>query len=114
MEPEVLALFVPIIGIIAGGAIAIVAIIKENRTKQLMVEKGMEIPQKKPYPYRGLRFGALLLGGAIGVLLGGIFENLHVFNDPVVGYFSFIMLFAGLGTVVSVLYIEQKMKESEA
>ena len=114
MEPEVLALFVPIIGIIAGGAIAIVAIIKENRTKQLMVEKGMEIPQKKPYPYRGLRFGALLLGGAIGVLLGGIFENLNVFNDPVVGYFSFIMLFAGLGTVVSVVYIEQKMKESEA
>ena len=113
MEEDVLAIFIPIIFILGLTAVAIVAIIKENRTKELMVEKGMEIPQKKPYPYRGLRFGALLLGGAIGLLLGGLFENLDVFSDPVVGYFSFIMLFAGLATILSVLYIEQKMKEPE-
>tara|TARA_B110000971_G_C19718158_1_gene367352 strand:+ start:310 stop:453 length:144 start_codon:yes stop_codon:yes gene_type:complete len=37
-----------------------------------VIEKGMEIPMKKPTPYGGLKFGALLIGAAIGLIFGSL------------------------------------------
>lgn len=105
------SLLVPIFGIIGGVSIAIIAIITQFKIKRKMVEQGMEIPLKKPTPYGGLKSGALFIGAAIGLLLGGLMDNLTVFEEPEVGYFAGIFLFGGLGLLLSSWYIQREVKK---
>ena len=92
MSVEIIGVFIPIVGLLVGGAIAIVAIVSDHRQKIAMVKNGMEIPKRKPSsnPLGGFRFGALMVGVAIGIIVGGIIENSGVFSSPEVGYFSSI------------------------
>ena len=52
MNEGTLALMIPIFSVIGGIAIVIVALVSDHRRKTQMIEKGMEIPMKKPTPYR--------------------------------------------------------------
>ena len=70
MNEGTLALMIPIFSVIGGIAIVIVAIVTDYRKKTQMIEKGMEIPMKKPTPYGGIKFGALIIGAAIGLTFG--------------------------------------------
>jgi len=107
------SLLIPIFGIVGGVSIALIAIITQFKLRKEMVEKGMEIPEKKPTPFGGLKTGALFIGAAIGLLLGGVLENMNVFDASEVGYFSCIFLFAGLGLVLATLYIRKEIKDQE-
>lgn len=64
-----------------GGAIALVAIVTEHKQKMEMVKQGMEISSKKnnPNSYRSIKFSALLIGVALGIVVGGILENTALF-----------------------------------
>jgi len=64
-----------------GGAIALVAIVTEHKQKMEMVKQGMEISSKKNIPnsYRSIKFSALLIGVALGIVVGGILENTALF-----------------------------------
>lgn len=111
MDVEIIGVFIPIIGILGGGAIALVAIVSDHKQKLEMVKQRMEIPVKKPYsnPYKSLRFASLLIGAALGIILGGVLENTGAFYEPEVGYFASIILFGGLGLLLAGLYINKKL-----
>lgn len=47
MNHQILAIFIPIIGILVGGSIAIIAIVSDHRQKIEMVKNGIDIPLKK-------------------------------------------------------------------
>ena len=49
MEIQYIAIFIPIIVILVGGAIALVAIVTEHKQKMEMVKQGMEISSKKTF-----------------------------------------------------------------
>ena len=78
-----------------------------------MIEKGMEIPMKKPTPYGGIKFGALIIGAAIGLTFGSMAENWGLFVEEETGYFVGLMLFAGIGLILSSLYIKNEVKKEE-
>jgi hypothetical protein len=75
MNEGTLALLIPIFPVIGGIAIVILAIVTDYRKKTQMIEKGMEIPVKKPTPYGGIKFEALIIGAAIGLTFGSIADN---------------------------------------
>ena len=113
MNEGTLALLIPIFSVIGGIAIVIVAIITDYRKKTQMIEKGMEIPIKKPTPYGGIKFGALIIGAAIGLTFGSIADNWGLFVEDETGYFVGVMLFAGIGLILSSLYIKNEIKKEE-
>jgi uncharacterized membrane protein HdeD (DUF308 family) len=80
MHVELLALFIPIIGIILGVTIAIVSIVTGHRQKLqrndmrhkerlAAIEKGLEIPPDPVEPENGKKSGALR-SGLIGLFVG--------------------------------------------
>ena len=78
-----------------------------------MIEKGIEITMKKPTLYRGIKFGALIIGAAIGLTFGSIADNWGLFVEDETGYFVGVMLFAGIRLILSSLYIRNKIKKEE-
>ena len=112
MNEGTLALMIPIFSVIGGIVIVIVAIVTDYRKTQ-MIEKGIEIPMKKPTPYRGIQFGALIIGAAIGLTFGSIADNWGLFVEDETGYFVGVMLFAGIGLILSSLYIKNEIKKEE-
>lgn len=59
-------LLTPVLGIIGGVSYSIISIIFQFNIKKEMLEKGVEIPQKVPSLFGGLKPGNLLIGTAIG------------------------------------------------
>lgn len=115
MKEGVLALMIPIIAMIGGVAIAIIAIITDYHKKKSMIEKGIEIPERKSSnPYGGIKFGALIIGAAIGLTFGSIADSMNLFPEDETGYFVGVMLFAGIGLVASSLYIKKLLKKEES
>ena len=47
MNPEIVAIYIPVIGILVGGAIAIIAIVSDHKQKQEMIKNGIPIPEKR-------------------------------------------------------------------
>ena len=113
MNEGALAPMIPIFSVIGGIAIVIVALVGDHRRKTQMIEKGMEIPMKKPTPYGGIKFSALIIGAAIGVTFGSMAENWGLFVEEETGYFVGLMLFAGIGLILSSLYIKNEVKKKE-
>ena len=73
---------IPVFSVIGGIAIvALVALVADHRRKNQMIEKGMEIPMKKPTPYGGIKFGALIIGATIRLTFGSITENWGLFVE---------------------------------
>ena len=72
MNEGTLALMIQIFSVIGGIAIVIVALVSDHRRKTQMIEKEMKIPMKKPTPYGGIKFGALIIGAAIGLTFGNM------------------------------------------
>ena len=110
MNEGTLALIIPIFSVIGGIVIVTVAIVTDYRKTQ-MIEKGIEIPMKKPTPYRGIKFGALIIGAAIGLTFGSIADNWGLFVEDETGYFVGVMVFAGIGLILSSLYIKNEIKK---
>ena len=55
----------------------------------------------------------LLLGAAIGLTFGSMAENWGIFVEEETGYFVGVMLFAGIGLILSSLYIKNEVKKEE-
>jgi hypothetical protein len=83
---------------------------KENLT---MIEKGMnpKLTEHRPMPYRNLKWGLLLVGSGIGLLLAYLLDN-HVlykinphgdieYDNNVAIYFALIAIGGGLGLILS-------------
>ena len=111
MEIQYIAIFIPIIVILVGGAIALDAIVAEHKQKMEMVKQGMEIASKKNIPnsYQSIKFSALFIGVALGIVAGGILENTGTFYEAEVGYFASIFMIGGLALLIASLFINNRL-----
>jgi len=63
----------------------------------------------KPKHYLTLKYGLLLVGLAMGVLVGALLEA-HTLLNEATAYFSMVLAFGGLSLVVFYLLFKHKMK----
>ena len=121
MEIEKMALLIPILGIVMGVGIAIIAIVASHREKQKRVElrhrerlaaieKGIEIaPDPEPDP--GVRKTSTLKSGLSGLFIGTV---LYFALDRVAGQdvalFGLIPAALGVATLISYFVESRKPK----
>jgi uncharacterized membrane protein len=75
-----------------------------KRERMAMIERGMDPRRYKPQtvPYQNLKWGLLLIGSGVGLLLAYIFDEAVFVNaDNPVLYFALIAIFGGLGLFTS-------------
>ena len=118
MSPEVIGVFVPIL--LGLGAFAMVFGIRylQNKENIIMIEKGMnpKLVEKRPTPYRNLKWGLVLLGAGLGLFAAYLLDNFVFFKIAdkfdhdganVAIYFALIAIGGGLG-LISSYRIEKK------
>ncbi len=93
-----LAFFATVFGIVY------VAVSASNKEKLALIEKGLDINLLKSKTtthgrYDALKFGLLLIGFAVGLLLGNVLESYTSIQEEV-AYFSMIMLFGGISLLL--------------
>ena len=105
-------ILVPISAFATAVGIIYIIISARNKERMALIEKGIdaEIFYKKTRTfgkYSSLQFGLLVIGIAIGIILGALLEEVGIEEEP--AYFSMIMLFGGLG-LLSYYLIMRKIK----
>ena len=104
----IVGMLIPIIGTIGLFTMIIFLRKYENDEKMAMIAKGITPPppQKVSHqvnPSHSLRWGFVLVGFGIGLLMGSLLESLTNINGEV-AHFSMIFIFGGLGLLVSYFY----------
>jgi hypothetical protein len=112
MGSDVIALFIPIL--ITLGAFAMIFGIRylQNKENLIMIEKGMnpKLVEKRPTPYRNLKWGLVLLGAGIGLFAAYLLDNFvfykirHDFDEGRTNvwiYFALIAIGGGVGLITS-------------
>lgn len=83
-----------------------------NKENMALIEKGINPKEytTRPAPYRSLKWGLLLMGSGLGLLLGYILtENLvRVEDENPVMYFSMLAICGGAG-----LFLSYKIEKKE-
>lgn len=92
-------------------AVVIIVIRKfQNDERLALIEKGGDAnifnSTKKSNSFPALRYGLLLIGAGIGILVGNIVAESRVIDDEA-AIFSCLMIFGGLGLFAS-YFIERK------
>ena len=86
----------------------------ENEERMAMIERGMDpktTARPRISPSGTLRFALLAIGSGIGLLVGSMLKNSNLVEEEV-AYFSMVLLFGGLGLLISYL-IQLKQEEKE-
>ena len=101
MGPEFLvAILVPI----AGMAMVFGIVYLFKKENLAMIEKGMNPKTYRPAPYTALKYGLLLMGSGLGLLLAYLIDTASTAIDgddnPAI-YFALIAIFGGLGLIIS-------------
>ena len=105
--PEVL---VPITMFAGGFAMVFGIVYLRTRQNLAMIEKGMNPKDKlnRPAPFRSLKWGLLLLGAGLGLLIAFFVDmNLPYRIEPAGIYFALIAIGGGLGLIGS-YFVEKK------
>lgn len=105
----VIAVFIPIIFLLAAAGTVSFFIYARSKERALMIEKGIPLPEpeeKKTNSKGWLKFGIL----AIFIALGGVISNL--IPDSSINDIYVIVLFGGVGLVAGHL-LAMKEKENE-
>ena len=106
MGPDVIAVTIPIIGIIATALVLITAFYYKSREKQLLIEKGLSADQIREFfeskkdPNRLLKFGIIIFAFGLGLGLGIMLED---YTSKEYWIPLLLFTFTGLGFVVSSL-----------
>ncbi len=98
--------------VIFGFIYGIVYLGVRKKERMTMLEKGAD-PSSFEYlkpAMLGIRYGLLLIGVAIGILLGNIIEVTTAL-EPEVSYFSMIFLWGGLALVISYFLEKHQSKK---
>ena len=90
--------------VIFGAVVAIVYLSIRKKERMAMMEKGVDasvfFTPKKRNSY-ALKYGLLLIGVALGILIGNILATTNAFMyEKEAAYFSMIFLFGGLALVI--------------
>jgi hypothetical protein len=90
----------------------IFGIVYMNKRENLaMIDKGMNpknVGARGPEPFRYLKWGLLLVGAGVGLLIAFFVDNAVRANDPEALYFSLIAIGGGIGLIIS---YKMEMKE---
>lgn len=87
-----------------------------HKEKMALIEKGADPTlfkrqQFKFSQYNIFKYGLLLVGIAIGIVIAGIMDEIHLIND-VAAYFSSILFFGGLALIAAYLLRNKLDKEN--
>ncbi len=90
-----------------------------NKEKMAMIERGIDPRTRKtvestPRPFIGLKFGLLMVGLGLGLIVAMITVTKNRIDDENAAalYFGFILIFGGIGLIVSYV-IEKKWIDSQ-
>jgi fucose permease len=90
--------------IIFGFVYAIISINVRHKERRMLMEKGADpstiFQPVKSEKFTSLKYGLFLIGIAIGLFFGSIFEK-EMGMPEEVAYFSMVFLFGGLALVIS-------------
>ncbi|MCB0806811.1 MAG: hypothetical protein KDC05_13525 [Bacteroidales bacterium] len=93
-----------ILAIIFGSIVTMVYLGVRKKERMAMLEKGIDPSAFSPSMRKGaqsLKYGILLIGVALGILLGKLLAATEAFRfEEEAAYFSMIFLFGGLGLVI--------------
>jgi membrane protease YdiL (CAAX protease family) len=96
---------IPIVMFAGGFAMIFGIVYLKTRQNLAMIEKGMNPKEfaNRPVPFRNLKWGLLLIGAGIGLLLAFLIDTLAIPREvePVAIYFALIAIGGGLGLVAS-------------
>lgn len=101
-----LALLIPIVGTLGFFTMVIFLRKYQNDERMAMIAKGIAPParlSREVNPSNSLRWGFILIGFGIGLLMGSLLESLTDLNDDT-AHFSMIFFFGGLGLLASYFY----------
>lgn len=104
----IIGIMVPIVAIISTFTMIVFLRKYENEEKMAMIAKGIAPPEKSGRSYNvnpshSLRWGFVLIGFGIGLLMGSLLESVSNIDDDV-AHFSMIFIFGGLGLLASYFY----------
>jgi hypothetical protein len=106
-------IFVPIL-ISLGFFAMIFGIIYMHKKEGLaMLEKGMNPRIDRPVPYKNLKWGLLLLGAGIGLMLAYFISRYVTRDDNPAIWFAFIAIGGGLGLVGSYKIEKKELLDKE-
>jgi hypothetical protein len=95
----------------------IFGIVYMNKKENLaMIDKGMnpKTPSARgPEPFKYLKWGLLLIGAGIGLLIAFFIDNSIRPAEPQALYFSLIAIGGGIGLVISYKMEMKEMKENK-
>src|SRR5258706_16013712 len=115
MHENNIVFFIPIL--ISLGAFAMIFGIAYlgNRERMAMIEKGMNPKNIRRSTPRYLKWGLLLIGSGLGLLLAFLIDTLMIPREvePVAVYFSLIAIGGGLGLVASYKMEQKEPLEKE-
>jgi hypothetical protein len=97
MDPRVLALMIPIVGIVSFFTMIVFVRRYENVERMAMIERGMHPKdfRKKRDPYRALRLSCTAMGIGIGIFVGNLaFKGFN--SEPIVLGFTIMLGAIGL------------------
>ena len=106
---QIVGMLIPIIGIIGFFTMVVFSRKYENDERMAMIAKGinpMASTQRASFnvnPSHLLRWGFVLVGFGIGLLMGSLLESLINIDDDT-AHFSMIFIFGGLGLLASYFY----------
>jgi len=105
-----------IIGIVffASVVLSLYFYLRARHTERMaLIEKGMYTAERKSVKIKtgnfGLKLGSLLIGIALGLLVGYILDYYSVIEENV-SYFSMILLFGGFSLVANHIFESKKNK----
>ncbi len=101
--------------VIFGAIVAIVYLSIRKKERMALIEKGVDA--SKFYPVKtqneySLKYGLLLVGLALGILIGNVISKTDAFMyEKEAAYFSMIFLFGGLSLIIYHFMAKKMFKE---
>ena len=99
-----------VLAIIFGAIYGIIQLNYQHKEKKMLLEKGADpsvFNMPKTQKATSLRYGLLLIGIALGILLGSVLTATSTLAQEA-AYFSMVFLFGGIALVVS-FFLEKRM-----
>ena len=84
-----------------------------NKERMSMIDKGADASMfatKKSYSNLTLKFGMLLVGVAVGILVGSLLDEYTTLPSEV-GYFSMIFLLGGLALIINAMMEKKRLED---
>ncbi len=111
---ELVAILVPLGGMALVFGIVYFGVTTRHRERMRLIESGADpalFYNKKQRMGTALKFGALLIGIGIGVVLGNVLDNTGILDEDV-AYPAMVLIFGGAGLITG-NYYAKKIEDKE-